>query len=121
MPMAMPAPPDTRSKGWLVSVQTTERTDWYAVGVSDTSGAHDLVVEYCKAHLGHAVRLERPLTDREITEFLLTKRAESRPAEGKTNSETFTASWRFVQKGLSLTPPALDPIGCLINATDKRL
>jgi len=70
-------------------VQTTERTDWYAVGVSDTSGAHDLVVEYCKAHLGHAVRLERPLTDREITEFLVTKRAESRPAEGKTNPENF--------------------------------
>jgi hypothetical protein len=56
-----------------VSVQTTERTDWYAVGVSDTSGAHDLVVEYCKAHLGHAVRLERPLTDREIDALQLQK------------------------------------------------
>jgi hypothetical protein len=27
-----------------------------------------------------------------MPEFLLTKRDESRPAEGKTNSETFTAS-----------------------------
>ena len=60
-------------KGLAVSVQTTERTDWYAVGVSDTSGAHDLVVEYCKAHLGHAVRLERPLTDREIDALQLQK------------------------------------------------
>ena len=71
MPMAMPAPPDTRSKGWLVSVQTTERTDWYAVRVSDTSDAHGLVVEHCKAHLSHAVRLERPLTDREIDDLQL--------------------------------------------------
>jgi hypothetical protein len=73
MPMAMPAPPDTRSKGWLVSVQTTERTDWYAVGVSDTSDAHGLVAEYCKAHLSYAVRLERPLTDREIDALQLQK------------------------------------------------
>ena len=80
MPMAMPAPPDTRSKGWLVSVQTTERTDWYAVGVSDTSGAHDLVVEYCKAHLSHAVRRERPLTDREIDALQLQK-GEVKPFE----------------------------------------
>jgi hypothetical protein len=66
MPMAMPA--DPRSKGWLVSVQTTERTDWYAVRVGD---AHGLVVEYCKAHLSHAVRLERPLTDREMDDLQL--------------------------------------------------
>jgi hypothetical protein len=71
MPMAMPAPPDTRSKGWLVSVQTTERTDWYAVRVGDTSDAHGLVVEYCKARLSHAVRLERLLTDREIDDLQL--------------------------------------------------
>ena len=73
MPMVMPAPPDTRSKGWLVSVQTIERTDWYAVRVGDTSDAHGLVVEYCKAHLSHAVRLERPLTDREIDALQLQK------------------------------------------------
>jgi hypothetical protein len=29
-------------------------------------------------------------------------------------------TWRFVQKRLSLTPPALDPIGCLISTTDKK-
>jgi hypothetical protein len=29
-------------------------------------------------------------------------------------------TWRFVQKGLSLILPALDPIGCLISATEKR-
>jgi hypothetical protein len=71
MPTAMPAPPDARSKGWLVSVQTTEHTDWYAVRVGDTSEAHGLVVEYCKAHLSHAVRLERPLTDREMDDLQL--------------------------------------------------
>ena len=66
MPMAMPAAPDSHPKGWLVSVQTTERSDWYAVGVSDIGDAHALVAEYCKAHLSYAVRLERPLTDGEI-------------------------------------------------------
>ena len=78
MPMAMPA--DPRSKGWLVSVQTTERTDWYAVRVGDTSDAHGLVVEYCKAHLSHAVRLERPLTDREIDDLQL-QQGEVKPFE----------------------------------------
>jgi len=78
MPMAMPA--DPRSKGWLVSVQTTERTDWYAVRVGDTSDAHGLVVEYCKAHLSHAVRRERPLTDREIDALQLQK-GEVKPFE----------------------------------------
>ena len=28
--------------------------------------------------------------------------------------------WRFVQKEQSLNPPALDPIGCLISAADKK-
>ena len=30
-------------------------------------------------------------------------------------------AWRFVQRGYALTPPALDSIGCLISATNKRL
>lgn len=67
---AMPGPsdisPDDRPRGWLVSVQTTERLDRYAVGTGDAGDAHDLVAEYCQAHLSHAVRLERPLTDVEI-------------------------------------------------------
>jgi hypothetical protein len=30
-------------------------------------------------------------------------------------------TWHFVQKGLSLAPPPLNPIECLISATAKRL
>jgi hypothetical protein len=30
-------------------------------------------------------------------------------------------TWRFAQKGQSLTPPALDPIGCLTALLTKRL
>ena len=29
-------------------------------------------------------------------------------------------TWRFVQNWLSLNPPALDPTGCFISATDKK-
>ena len=76
--MVIAAPPDAPSRGWLLSVQTTERTDWYAVGVSDFSDAHALIVEYCKAHLSHAVRFERPLTDKEI-DVLQLQQGEVRP------------------------------------------
>ncbi len=30
-------------------------------------------------------------------------------------------TWRFLQKGLSLTLPALDPIGYLVSAPDKKI
>ena len=36
---------------------------------------------------------------RRMPEFLLTKRAESRPAEGKTDSETFMASTAMASHG----------------------
>jgi hypothetical protein len=48
--------------------------DWYAVGTSDIGDAHALVAEFCKAHLSHAVRLERPLTDAEIDRLGLKQR-----------------------------------------------
>jgi hypothetical protein len=66
MVIAVPVPPYASLRGWLVSVQTTERVEWYAVGASNIGKAHSLVAEYCKANLSHAVRLERPLTDVEI-------------------------------------------------------
>ena len=66
MVVAVPDPPYSSPKGWLMSVQTTERVEWYAVGVSNISEAHGRLAEYCRASLGHAVRLERPLTDIEI-------------------------------------------------------
>lgn len=66
MPNVRLAPPDPRPKGWLVSVQTTERLDWYAVGTRDIGDAHALVAKYCEAHLSYAIQLERPLTDGEI-------------------------------------------------------
>jgi hypothetical protein len=78
MPMVTPASPDDRPKGWLISVQTTKRLDWYAVGTSDIGDAHALVAEYCQATLSHAVRLERPLTDGEIDRLGL-KQAEVKP------------------------------------------
>jgi hypothetical protein len=69
---------DERRKGWLVSVQTTLRLDWYAVGTGNISHAHTLVAEYCRAQLSHAVRLDRPLTDAEIDRLDL-KQAEVKP------------------------------------------
>lgn len=66
MPPIRSVRPNSRSKGWLVSVQTPERTEAYAAGAEEYDRAFALVAEHCKAALSETVKPERRLTDGEI-------------------------------------------------------